>query len=165
MAYWTPSVAITYHITYLLLYWSFFISLIFLYKIAKDTGLNYSKSLVSVIALCFIYPLVFQQGGYYYDFFELLGLLATAYFTLKRNFYTTTLLVAVFAFNKETFSLVPIALFFLHDDKVDLKSKLFLLVSQLVLALGVRHYIMTGYAGNSGGGKWGGMSGITLYFG
>ena len=151
MRYWTPPVAITYHITYLLVYWTFFISLIFLFKIAKHMGQDYSRSLLSVVAFCFIYPLIFQQGGYYYDFFELLGLVSTAYFTLKRKFYISTFLVFIFAFNKETFFLVPLALFFLYDDKVGLKTKIFLLLTQLVFSLSARHYIMSGYEGNTGG--------------
>lgn len=97
------------------------------------------------------YPLTFQQGAYYYDFIEILGAFAACYFLLKRWMIPCTLAIALFSFNKETFFLVPLGLFFLHQQQDSMGSRIGWLVLQLGICFVSRHFIMSGYEANSGG--------------
>lgn len=149
--YWTPSVAITYHAMYLLIYWGMFVTLVFIHKICRLVGLDYAKSLGFVVALSLFSQLLFQRGGYFYDFFELLGLIGSTYFFMKRRMFLCTLMIGIFAFNKETFFLFPLALYFLHGPDLKLSEKLAWLCIQLILTIAGRLIITSGYEGNAGG--------------
>jgi len=113
--------------------------------------LSFGHAVGFLAAFSFIYPLTFQQGGYYYDFFELLGVLGACYFMLTNRRLACTLTIAVFSLNKETFFLVPLALFFLHERGVTLSKRLAWLVVQLFICAATRQFIMSGYGGNAGG--------------
>ncbi|WP_232432482.1 hypothetical protein [Burkholderia ubonensis] len=148
--YWTPVVAITYHLTYIAIVLSMLFALLLVYKLARLHGLNFGQSVGFLAAFSFIYPLTFQQGGYYYDFFEILGALGACYFLLRQRMVVCTLLIAIFSLNKETFFLVPLALFFLHDSDVALSKRFGWLAAQLAICFATRHFIMSGYANNAG---------------
>ncbi|WP_311767149.1 hypothetical protein [Burkholderia cenocepacia] len=149
--YWTPVVALVYHLTYIAVVLSMLFALLLVYKLARLHGLNFGQSVGFLAAFGFIYPLTFQQGGYYYDFFELLGVLGACYFLLKKRMLACTLMVSIFSLNKETFFLVPLALFFLHERDVPALKRVGWLVLQLVICVGTRHFIMSGYDANAGG--------------
>ncbi len=149
--YWTPVVAITYHLTYIAVVLSALFALLFVYKLARLHNLTFGQATGFLAAFSFVYPLTFQQGAYYYDFIELLGVLGACYFLLKRRLLVCTLFVALFSLNKETFFLVPLALFFLHDSGVSLTKRFSWLAVQLAFCLTARHYIMSGYDTNAGG--------------
>ncbi|WP_232440185.1 hypothetical protein [Burkholderia ubonensis] len=148
--YWTPAVAITYHLTYIAIVLSALFVLLLVYKLARLHGLNFGQSVGFLAAFSFIYPLTFQRGGYYYDFFEILGALGACYFLLRQRMVVCTLLIAIFSLNKETFFLVPLALFFLHDSNVALSKRFGWLAMQLAICFSTRHFIMSGYAANDG---------------
>ncbi|KWA16568.1 hypothetical protein WL26_06600 [Burkholderia cepacia] len=149
--YWTPVVAIVYHLTYIAIVLSTLFALLLVYKLARLHGLSFGHSVGFLAAFSFVYPLTFQQGGYYYDFFELLGVLGACYFLLTKRLLACTLMIAVFSLNKETFFLVPLALFFLHDRDVAMFKRLMLLVLQLGICVATRQFIMSGYGANAGG--------------
>jgi hypothetical protein len=149
--YWTPVVALVYHLTYIAVVLATLFALLLVYKLARLHGLSFGHSVGFLGAFSFIYPLTFQQGGYYYDFFELLGVLGACYFVLTNRWLACTLTIAVFSLNKETFFLVPLALFFLHERDVTLSRRVAWLVVQLGICAATRQFIMSGYGGNAGG--------------
>ncbi len=150
-AFWTPTVALTYHFVYIVTVLSTVLALLTVYQLARLYGLRFGEALGFLAAFSFVYPLTFQQGGYYYDFVELLGVFAACYFTLRQRMFACTLIVALFSFNKETFFLVPLALFFLQDRDASLARRVGWLVAQLALCAFSRHLIMQGYETNAGG--------------
>lgn len=149
--FWTPTVAITYHIVYFFVVLSMALTLWLIYKLARTHGLSFGQALGFLAGFSFIYPLTFQQGAYYYDFIEILGAFSACYFLLKRWMIPCTLVIAFFSFNKETFFLVPLALFFLHQWEVPIRNRIGWLVFQLTCCFVSRHFIMSGYEANSGG--------------
>jgi hypothetical protein len=148
--YWTAPVAISYHLMYLLVYWGIFVSLVFIYKISRFKGIDFAHSLGFVIAFSFFYQLIFQRGGYFYDFFEFLGLISSIYFCMKRRMLLCTITIGIFAFNKETFFLFPIALYFFNGAELKRSEKLAWLSIQLILTIAARIIITRGYEGNGG---------------
>ncbi|MCO1346874.1 hypothetical protein L0Z31_03585 [Burkholderia vietnamiensis] len=149
--YWTPVVALVYHLTYIAIVLSTLLALFLVYQLARLHGLSFGHSVGFLAAFGFIYPLTFQQGAYYYDFFELLGVLAACYFVLTRRLLACTLVIAVFSLNKETFFLVPLALFFLHERDLALSKRIVWLAVQLGICAATRQFIMSGYGVNAGG--------------
>ena len=150
-AYWTPVVALVYHLTYIAVVLATIFALLFVFRLARLHGLSFGHSVGFLAAFSFVYPLTFQRGGYYYDFFELLGTLGSCYFLLRRRMLICTLMIAIFSLNKETFFLVPLALFFLHESDVPMSRRLGWLVLQLAICMATRYFIMSGYAANRGG--------------
>ncbi|TDV36269.1 hypothetical protein C7405_104178 [Paraburkholderia caballeronis] len=148
--YWTPTVAIAYHLTYVAIVLATLFALLFVYKLARMHGLSFGHSVGFLAAFSFVYPLTFQRGGYYYDFFEILGVLAACHCVLKRRMLACTLLIAVFSLNKETFFLVPLALLFLHEQDVALTKRVGWLALHLAICVLTRQFIMSGYASNAG---------------
>lgn len=149
--YWTAVVAITYHLVYIAIVLSMLFASLIVYKLARMHQLGFGQSIGFLAGFSFIYPLTFQQGGYYYDFFEILGVLGACYFVLKRRMLVCTLWTVLFSLNKETFFLAPCALFFLHEREVGLRRRLAWLTLQLAICMVTRQYIMAGYAENAGG--------------
>ncbi|WGY71819.1 hypothetical protein KEC55_18550 [Burkholderia cepacia] len=149
--YWTPVTALVYHVTYIAIVLSTLFALLLIYKLARMHGLGFGHSVGFLAAFSFVYPLTFQQGGYYYDFFELLGVLGACYFLIKRRMLACTLMIAVFSLNKETFFLVPLALFLLHERDVAMSKRVAWLVLQLGICIATRQFIMSGYSENAGG--------------
>jgi len=148
--HWTPTVAIAYHLTYAAIVVATLFALLFVYKLARMHGLSFGHSVGFLAAFSFVYPLTFQRGGYYYDFFEMLGVLGACYCVLRRRMLAGTLLIAVFSLNKETFFLVPLALFFLHERDVALSKRVGWLGLHLAICVATRQFIMSGYASNAG---------------
>ncbi len=149
--HWTQEVALTYHATYFLVVGTIFLLLLTVYRIARLHGLAFGQSLAFVAAFSLFYPLTFQQGGYYYDFIEQLGVLAVCYFALRRRLLLSTFAVLLFSFNKETFFLAPIALFFLTADRLTQRQRAGWLVAQLLCCAVGRYFITSGFQGNPGG--------------
>ena len=149
--YWTPVVAIGYHVMYFAVMLATIFTLLFVYRLARMQGLSFGRALGFLVAFSMLYPLTFQKGGYYYDFFEILGVFGVVYFFLKRSMLMATLFVALFSLNKETFFLVPAALFFLHDSDVPMKKRFAWLAVQFGICMATRHFIMSGYQANDGG--------------
>jgi hypothetical protein len=149
--FWTADVAITYHLMYLIVVNAALGALWLIYKIAIRRGLSFGGALTFTIGFSLIYPLTFQQGGYYYDFIELLGALSAVYLTLTSRHIAATAAIAVSSLNKETFFLIPLALFFLHPKDEGLKKRLLILAPQLIASLAARLFIMQGYESNGGG--------------
>jgi hypothetical protein len=149
-AFWTPVVAIAYHVMYLAVVLATLFTLLIVYRLARLHDYAFGAALGFVAAFSFVYPLTFQQGGYFYDFPEILGCFAAMYFVLRRRMFLASLSIAVAALNKETFFLVPIALFFLHDKHVPLSRRVAWLVLQVACCLAGRQYLMSGYGQNAG---------------
>jgi len=149
--FWTPEVAIAYHLIYAAIVLSMLFALLLVHRLARLHGLTFGQAAGFLAAFSFVYPLTFQRGGYYFDFIELLGALAACYCVLKGRMFICTLVVAVFSLNKETFFLVPLALFFLPDAKATLPNRLGWTVVQLAICAVTRHVIMSGYEANAGG--------------
>lgn len=149
--FWTPTVAITYHLVYLVVVLSTVFALLIVYKLARLHGLTFGQATGFVTAFSFVYPLTFQRGGYYYDFIEMFGVLAACYSVLKGRMDICTAVVALFSCNKETFFLVPLALFFLQGSYVSLGHRIAWAAGQLAICALTRHFIMSGYEANAGG--------------
>jgi hypothetical protein len=149
--HWTPVVAITYHATYMLVVAAIAMLLLTVYKIAQFHGFGFGQSLLFTMAVSLVYPLTFQQGGYFYDFFEQLGVLGACYLVLRRRMLLATLAVFAFAFNKETFFLVPLAFFALTAGQLTLRQRLVWTAVQLAGCVIARYVITSPYAGNPGG--------------
>ncbi|MCW8408042.1 hypothetical protein OQJ13_03550 [Legionella sp. PATHC035] len=147
---WTPVIAITYNLMYLTIVLATIGILLIVYLLGRMHHLSFGEALVFMISFSLLYPLTFQTYGYYYDFIELLGILCACYFVLKQQRIMYTICIAVFSFNKETFFLVPLALFFLHPEQVTLKTRLIDLALQLLICFASRFYIMSGYEANLG---------------
>ncbi|MFP3631614.1 hypothetical protein SB776_33935, partial [Burkholderia sp. SIMBA_045] len=62
--YWTPTVALVYHLTYIAIVLSTLFALLLVYKLARLHGLSFGHSVGFLAAFSFVYPLTFQQGGY-----------------------------------------------------------------------------------------------------
>jgi hypothetical protein len=150
-AFWTPRVAIAYHLMYLVVALTTMMSILLVYRLSMMQGLSFVQALGFSIACSMMLPLTFQQGGYYYDFVELLGVLCAVYLTLKKRHMLCTLCVVLFSFNKETFFLVPLALYFLHPAQTQRRTKLMWTGIQTSLCLITRSFIMHGYDANAGG--------------
>ncbi|APA87676.1 hypothetical protein BJG93_19595 [Paraburkholderia sprentiae WSM5005] len=95
-SYWTPTVAVTYHIVYFFVVLSMALALLLIYKLARMRGLSFGQALGFLAGFSFIYPLTFQAGAYYYDFIEILGVFSACYFMLKRWMIPCTLAIAFF---------------------------------------------------------------------
>nr|WKF60394.1 hypothetical protein HUO10_004915 [Paraburkholderia busanensis] len=149
--YWTAEVALAYHAMYFAVMLAMIFTLLIVYRLARMHGFAFSHALGFMVAFSLFYPLTFQKGGYYYDFFEILGAFAVVYCYLKRSMLLATLLVALFSLNKETFFLVPLALFFLHERDVAPGKRFAWLAVQIGICMVTRHFIMSGYEANSGG--------------
>ncbi|WP_109478958.1 hypothetical protein [Paraburkholderia sp. C35] len=149
--YWTPVVAITYYITYFTVVAATICALWLIYLLARTHALTFGQALTFVVAFSLFYPLTFQESAFYYDFLELAGLFAACFFLLRRQMLACTLCIALFSFNKETFFLAPLALFFLHERDVSLRTRVGWLAAQFACCLVTRHLITTGYDGNIGG--------------
>jgi hypothetical protein len=148
---WTPKLAITYHFLYLVIVLCTFFTLLYVYKISLYAfNDNFTNGLLSVSVFSFIYPLSFQNGGYYYDFVELLVIFATTYHFLKENFTKTIIFLLVGSFNKETCFLFPFFLYFLHKNDVPKKIKMGIFILQMIPCLFGYIYITSGYLSNAG---------------
>ena len=149
--YWTAEVAITYHALYMLIVGVNILLLFTVYRIARFHGFAFGQSLLFVAATSLVYPLTFQQGGYFYDFIEQLGALVACYLVLRKRMLLATLTIFAFAFNKETFFLVPVALFALTAGQLSLRQRLAWAGAQLVGCAVARYVITSPYAVNPGG--------------
>jgi hypothetical protein len=93
------------------------------WKIARYRGLSYIQATGFMVAFSFIFPLFFQRSLLFYDFIEFAGVFGAVYFFLEDWMIPCTLWIAVFAFAKETFFLVPFGLAFLHRDGTPTKKR------------------------------------------
>jgi hypothetical protein len=148
---WTPRFALDFHILYLLVLASFALTLVVLRRIYLHFHPDdQSGALLSIVVFSFVYPLTFQSGGFFYDWFELLGtaVIFYLYVTRRKNWAT----VALFAtsFNKETAFLLAFGLYFLNEDAESHARRLARLAAQLLLCLASRAIIMKGYESNPG---------------
>ena len=150
MISWTPVVAISYHLMYLAIVFATMGILFMVYLLGRMHHLDFGEALVCMISFSLLYPLTFQKYGFYYDFIELLGVFCSCYFVLKQQRIMSTVCITVFSFNKETFFLVPFALFFLQPPNVPLKTRLIDLAIQSFICLASRFFIMSGYEANLG---------------
>jgi hypothetical protein len=152
IAYWTPRVALVYHAMYLLIGFSFFATLVFLYKLVflLNNG-NLKLSLLSVIIFSFLYPLTFQNGGYFYDFFELLGIFSATYFFISNKMGWTCLSLFLSSWNKETMFLFAIFLCFLHPSSERISYKIKWSLVHIIICLPAYVYMQLEYAKHRGG--------------
>lgn len=146
---WTPQLALDYHLLYGLILLSTLLILIYLRKLFLVFYTDFSASLFAVILFSLMYPLTFKRGGYYYDFFELLGLTVSTYYFLTQHKLIGSLLLILTAFNKETAFVSALGLFFLHSKETSIQSRLAFLTLQIGVCLWVRHWIMAPYTGNT----------------
>lgn len=148
---WTPVVALVYHLMYLVVIFSNIALTTLVFIISRHHKLKRLESISIMIGFSVLYPLTFQQGGYYYDFIELVGALSTMLAFLKGRLLLSTFLIFIFSFNKETFFLFPIFLYFLHPIERSRFEKISWTVLQTSICLIVREIITSGYDGNPGG--------------
>lgn len=149
-AHWTPVVALTYHLTYLALTLACMGIVWLVYLLGRQQGLTWGQALGTAVGFSLLYPLTFQQGGYYYDFTELLAALATVHACLRRRWPLVLAFAWLGALNKETFFLVPVALAFLPIEGSDRRTRWAWLGLALAGCLLIRHLIMQAHAGNHG---------------
>jgi hypothetical protein len=150
-ALWTPRFALDFHLLYLFVLASFALTLIVLRKIY----LHYhpdeqSGALLSIVVFSFAYPLTFQSGGFFYDWFELLGVALTFYLYVTNRKNWATLALFATSFNKETAFLLAFGLYFLNADGESQARRWVRLAVQLLLCLASRAIIMSGYESNPG---------------
>lgn len=150
--YWNANNALVYHFMYLMIFWSFFASLIFIYLIANHlTSKGFKFSLLTTCMFSLIYPLTFQNGGYFYDFIELLGLFAGTYYFLSGRILLSTLILFIASFNKETTFLFAIFLSFLHARDKTTGYKIKWTSIQTASCLVGYFYLQWRYASSPGG--------------
>jgi hypothetical protein len=142
--WWTPVVSLTYHMVYLTIMLATILTLWVIYRLARGRGLTFSQALGFVVGFTVVYQLTFQQGAYFYDCIELLGVFTACWLLLEHRMVACTIVIALFSFNKETFFLVPVALFFLHDRNTKWRERIGWLVAQMLCSLAGRYYIMHG---------------------
>lgn len=148
--YWTPTVSIVYHLMYLLVTLTCMTLLWLCWRLARMHDVPWSSSLGLVTGFSFVYPLTFQQGGYYYDFIELACALGATYTCLSRRWLSCVAFVTLGSLNKETFFLVPAALMFAHDGGSNRKPYLSWLIAMVALSLSLRWWIMHPYSQHHG---------------
>lgn len=146
---WTPRLALDYHFMYALMMVAFLIILIYMRKIYLHFKQGFTGSLLAIILFSLLYPLLFNHGAYFYDFFELLGLTLSTYFFLKNHKFLASLILILTAFNKETAFVAAFGFFFLHEKDYPLNKRIFYFTFQIILCLLVRQWIMAPYANNT----------------
>lgn len=146
---WTPRLAIDYHIMYALITLSFATILIFLRKIFLHFKSGFTGSILAISLFSFFYPLLFNHGAYFYDFFELLGLTVSTYFFIKNKKILASLLLLLTAFNKETAFVTAFGFFFLHEKDYSKNKRFYYFLFQIITCLIARYLIMVPYAGNT----------------
>ena len=148
---WTPRFALDFHILYLLVLASFALTLVVLRRIYLHFHPDdQSGALLSIVVFSFVYPLTFQSGGFFYDWFELLGTAVTFYLYVKRRKNWATVALFATSFNKETVFLLAFGLYFLNEDAESHARRSLRLAAQLLLCLASRAIIMKGYESNPG---------------
>lgn len=148
---WQPQISISFHVTYLVLVVAVMLALLLVFKLGRINGLDEFQSLGLVIGFGLLLPLVFQRGGYFYDFIELLGGLTVALLVIRQRMAVATLAIGVFSLNKETFFLFALAMFFLQEPTRPIWQRVAWTTLQAGVSLAGRHFIMSGFAQNPGG--------------
>lgn len=146
---WTPRLALDYHLLYGLVLLSTLLILVYLRKLFLVFSPNFSASLCAVILFSLMYPLTFKRGGYYYDFFELLGVTVSTYYFLTQRKLIGSMLLMLTAFNKETAFVSAFGLFFLHSKDTSLHTRVAYFALQISVCLWIRHWIIAPYTGNA----------------
>lgn len=146
---WTPRIALDYHLMYGLVLLSTLLILIYLRKIFLVFSPHFSASLFAVVVFSLLYPLTFKRGGYYYDFFELLGITLSTYYFLTQRKLVGSVLLMLTAFNKETAFVSAFGLFFLHQKDTPLKTRLAYFVLQIAVCLWIRQWIIAPFTNNA----------------
>ena len=150
-ASWTPRLAVAYHVMYFLVAISFLAALCYLRKIVLVYWPDeFSGSILSILLFSLLYPSLFHAGGYYYDFFELLGTTASTFYCLRQRPMTATMILALTAWNKETAFLMSFGYWFLHADTTPRRVKYMYLIAQASSCLIIRHFIVSRFEANSG---------------
>ena len=136
---------------YLIVFWSFFVTLIFIYLIADNlTKKGFKFSLLTTCLFSVIYPLTFQNGGYFYDFIELLGLFAGVYYFLSGRMFLSTFVLFLASFNKETTFLFALFLFFLYSQEKTIRYRIKWTSIQTTVCLVGYFYLQWRYASSPG---------------
>lgn len=143
-AAWTPVVALTFHLIYALFVASTLGALWVVFRLARLHGYSFGASLGVLLGFSIVYPLTCQHGANYYDAFELAGAFAACYCVLRRAMLGATLIIGVLSLNKETFFLVPLALWFLQPAESPSRTRLAWLALQTASALLCRAVITHG---------------------
>jgi len=148
---WTPRYALDFHLLYVLVLGAFALTLVLMRKIYlqlhPDDG---PGALLSLVVFSFVYPLTFQSGGFFYDWFELLGIALTVYLYLARRPNLATVALLATSFNKETTFLLAFGLYFLNPGAESRTRRALRLGVQLLLCLASRALITAGYPSNPG---------------
>lgn len=146
---WTPRLAIDYHAMYGLIALSFGIILIFLRKIFLHYKPSFSGSILAISLFSLMYPLLFNHGAYFYDFFELLGLTASTYYFIKNKKLLASVILLLTAFNKETAFVAAFGFLFLHDADYPKTKRIYYFLFQMFTCLLARYWIMLPYSNNA----------------
>lgn len=146
---WTPRIALDYHLMYGLTLLSFLVTLIYLRKIFLYFSENYSASILAVVLFSLMYPLTFKRGGYFYDFFELLGITVSTYYFLTNRKLLASILLMLTAFNKETAFVAAFGFFFLHAKDYPMQKRLAYFALQFITCFLIREWIIAPYTGNT----------------
>ena len=146
---WTPRVALDYHLMYGLTLLSFLLTLIYLRKIFLHFSQNYSASILAVVMFSLMYPLTFKRGGYFYDFFELLGITVTTFYFLTDRKLLASIILMLTAFNKETAFVAAFGFLFLHAKDYPMQKRIAYFVLQFGACFLVRQWIIAPYTGNT----------------
>lgn len=148
-AQWTPRIALDYHFLYAASLLAFLVTLIYLRKIFLYFNQNYSASLLAIVVFSLMYPLLFKRGGYFYDFFELLGVTVSTYYFLTNRKLLASVLLMLTAFNKETAFVAAFGFFFLHASDYPLKKRIAYFALQFISCFLIRQWIIAPYTGNA----------------
>lgn len=139
--HWTPITSLTYHLMYLLVTLSVMGALWLIHCIGLQQGLSWSRALGLTVAFSFVYPLTFQQGAFYYDFFELLAAMALVHGWWAGRFWQVGLAVALGSINKETFFFLIAALWWLAPTQPHRHRRWTWLAPMLLVSLYARSVI------------------------
>ena len=147
---YTPKMCAIYYSMFALVFISYFFSLFYLRLIFLHFSNGFSASILSIIIFSLCYPLLFELGGYYYDFFELFFATLSVYLWIKQKKILGSISMILAVFNKETAFLLGLSSFFLHSKNTAKITRWIYLSTILCFSLLIRHLIMSGYDDNPG---------------
>jgi hypothetical protein len=144
---WDARLALTYYVMYLLILLCIAALLCQIFFLSRSMGAKFGEALGLCSCFCLTYPLVFEKGGFFYDFLELniLMLLVSSYSRGRRS---ALLWAIVLACVKETAFIYSIILLLSYRQ---VGSSTLLKLLMVALPLSIRQWLVSYFAGNGGG--------------
>lgn len=151
-----PAVTLRYHLVYYLTFLALLAALFVMRRVCLRAGADAAASTAAPAALALMLPFFLTEGGYFYDFFELLFLMSAVLLALGASRQTPLRLLALVAlaglatWNKEAFFFFTPALYPLLRRHLPPIQAAGLVGALLLVCGGVYLALRLRYAGNPG---------------